>query len=73
MKHAQNRKIGKPNDFKIFGCNKTKGPEQNRLWSVMYEGGRNSVLIILILFRNCEFQEIYLIKPRNAFYSVLIS
>ena len=39
----------------------------------MYEGGRTSVLIIIILFRNCKFQEIYLIKPRNAFFSVLIS
>ena len=37
-----NRKIGKTNNLKVFGSNKTKGHKQdsqNRLWSPMPEGG----------------------------------
>ena len=39
---AQNRKIGKANNLKVFGSNKTKGPKQdyqNWLRSPMSEGG----------------------------------
>ena len=38
--YAQNRKIGKPNNLKVFGSNKTKGPRddsQNRMRSHMSE------------------------------------
>ena len=40
--YAQNRKIGKPNNFKKKLSNKTKGPKQNnhiQLRSHMHEGG----------------------------------
>jgi hypothetical protein len=40
--YAQNRKIGKPNNLKVFGSKKTKEPKQdrlNRLWSPKPEGG----------------------------------
>ena len=29
LHQAQNRKIGKPNNLKVFGSNKTKGPKQD--------------------------------------------
>jgi hypothetical protein len=29
IRHVQNRKIGMPNNFKIFGTMKTKGPNQD--------------------------------------------
>jgi len=40
--YAQNRKIGKPNNSKVFGSNKTQGPKQdsqNWLRSPMPVGG----------------------------------
>jgi hypothetical protein len=42
IRYAQNHKIGKPNNFKVFGSNKTKGHKQdnqNRLRSYTPEGG----------------------------------
>jgi hypothetical protein len=45
MRYVQNRKIGKPNNIKVFGSNETKGPKQgNQHWlrsprSPMSEGG----------------------------------
>jgi hypothetical protein len=29
MRYAQNRKIGKPNNFEVFGSNKTKASKQD--------------------------------------------
>ena len=42
IRYAQNRKIGRSNNFKVLMNNKTKGPKQghkNRLWSPMSQGG----------------------------------
>jgi len=42
IRYAQCQKIGKPNNFKVFGTLKTKGTKQdsqNRLRSPMPEGG----------------------------------
>ena len=39
---AKYRNIGKPNNLKVFGSNKTKGPKQdsqNRFMLLMPEGG----------------------------------
>jgi hypothetical protein len=36
--------IGKPNNLKVFGSNKTKGFKQDRqncLWSPIFEGGES--------------------------------
>ena len=41
IRYAQNRKIGRSNNFKVFRSNKANGPIQghkNRLWSPMSEG-----------------------------------
>ena len=41
IRYAQNRKIGRSNNFKVFRNNKTKGPKQghkNRLRSPMSQG-----------------------------------
>ena len=54
IRHVQNRKIGKPNNFKIFGTMKTKGPNQDT--KVSFEWEINFGLIIIILFRNCIFK-----------------
>ena len=43
MRYAQNRKIGKPNNFEVFGSNKTKGSKHNsynRVRSPMPDGGK---------------------------------
>ena len=54
IRHVQNRKIGKPNNFKIFGTMKTKGPNQDT--KVSFEWEISFGLIIIILFRNCIFK-----------------
>ena len=54
IRHVQNRKIGKPNNFKIFGTMKTKGP--NQYTKVSFEWEISLGLIIIILFRNCIFK-----------------
>jgi hypothetical protein len=44
----QNRKIGKPNNLKVFGSNKTKGTKednQNQLRSAMPKGGKSTVIL----------------------------
>jgi hypothetical protein len=37
IRHVQNRKIGMPNNFKIFGTMKTKGPNQDTKVSFEWE------------------------------------
>ena len=54
IRHVQNRKIGKQNNFKIFGTMKTKGPNQDT--KVSFEWEISFGLIIIILFRNCIFK-----------------
>ena len=54
IRHVQNRKIGKPNNFKIFGTMKTKVPNQDT--KVSFEWEISFGLIIIILFRNCIFK-----------------
>jgi hypothetical protein len=42
IRHTQSQKIGKPNNLKVFGSNKTKEPKQdsqNQLRSPVSEGG----------------------------------
>ena len=54
IRHVQNRKIGEPNNFKIFGTMKTEGPNQYTKFSFEWEISLG--LIIIILFRNCIFK-----------------
>ena len=45
---VKNLKIGKPNNLKVFGSNKTKGPKednQNQLRSAMPKGGKSTVML----------------------------
>jgi hypothetical protein len=51
----QNRKIGNPNNFKVFGSNKTKKPKQDSENWPEGRGKRTLVLIIITLFTNCTF------------------
>ena len=54
IRHVQNRKIEKPNNLKIFGTMKTKGPNLDT--KVSFEWEISLGLIIIILFRNCIFK-----------------
>jgi hypothetical protein len=49
--YSQYRNIGRPNNLKVFGSNKTKGPKhnnQNLQKSPMPEGGENISFDILL-------------------------
>ena len=46
MWYAQNRKIGKPNNLKVFGSNKTKGPKQDRQNQLMSPMSDNTTMNI---------------------------
>jgi hypothetical protein len=55
--NAQNRKIAKSNNLKVFGSYKPKGHKQdsqNRLWSSMPEREQNLNFDKNYIFKNCK-------------------
>ena len=56
IRYAQNRNIGKPNLFKVFGSNKSKYPKQdreNRLWLFLPEGGHCIFKLLVSINLTC--------------------
>jgi hypothetical protein len=43
---AQNRKVGKTTNIKVFGSTKTKGSKQDKLAMVTYAWGRSTLVLI---------------------------
>jgi hypothetical protein len=61
--YAQCRKIGKLHNLIIFGSNKKKHGNQNRLRSPAHDGRRTLALVIIPLFSICQLQlQMYLIN-----------